>query len=934
MNYKLNESTIAECQAQFNLTYHVSYAYTCQKLLGFEGKDVLEVGGSLPKEFVLEYLNVNSWTGLETPDYETDLKEVGGITHQGTVISKINSTEQYKFNSSKSLGKYNFFLENIEELPSQYYKKYDLVFSIAAFEHIQKFPAALEKMYLALKPSGKLFSMFSPIWSAHDGHHLPKITDQQGNNFSFGNSPIPPWGHLRMSPPAMCKHLYQFTDKATADLMVYYIYNSPFINRFFTEDYIEFINQSSFQVSQLNLTFQSQIEHKIQKELEERHQGKQRFANNGILAVLEKPLQEKNNRQLSVKTSQNQTQSEIRNNSVMPSQNQALKNLQEAQTATLPSQPNILFFALGNRETYRPAIFSKNEVFASPDCKLTQEGETIKTIGTPVGRFNIETVIENLPSEQQPDLLVVKADATGRLFPENLQVLNCPKILLCGNTQHLNFPIQTLLEYAIQEEFNFVMSDHKRHHLHYFREAGFRNLLWIPGFNVNPHPQETQNNFENSISFIGQVGRFHPYRRYIIKHLQKLGLPLNCQTASQEKAAEIYANSLINLNISLNGDLNLRIFEVLSSGGFLLTDYLSPQSGLDLLFEENQHLCTFKDEFELQHKLEFFLAHPEQTQEIAQKGCEVFWEKYSPKHQIERIFNYLEGNGVEQTFLIESEPRSSYVCSENREELKKRIGIYEFIQQRHLECPYLKGLVGQQVNPNLIADIVDLPRLKVYRLHDYHQSDPQLNELLYQCQLDEQINFISFQQLDKEQLDWKFVVFDLTEIQQMGLDVLLSKLDFAWLILTDQIDTLTRYELENLEARLQTRGFVRKSNFPLAWKWENQATWGQILLDHQQWYLATQVFKKILQKNPCNVTSLVELGKISYKLGNLNEAERLFYTALTLDRRNPLILEALSDIYLKLNDALKASRMIKTLILMNPNNSRLLAKLELVDQYN
>jgi tetratricopeptide (TPR) repeat protein len=290
MSKRLTESNISECQAKFNLSYHISYAHVCQQLVGFEGKDVLEVGGSLPTEFVIDYLNVKSWSAIETPDYETALKEVGGLTHKGTVIRDINDYSSLGF-KNRELSQYNLFLENIENLPPAYYGKYDLIFLIAAFEHIQKFPQALERMFLALKPGGQLFSMFSPIWSAPDGHHLPNITDQEGNSFNFGNSPIPPWGHLLMRPTDLAQYLYQVTDKETAYLIVYYVYNSPHINRFFTEDYVDFINQSSFTVKKLDLTFPATIDQETQLTLEKLHPGRKNFQNNGILAILEKNLE-------------------------------------------------------------------------------------------------------------------------------------------------------------------------------------------------------------------------------------------------------------------------------------------------------------------------------------------------------------------------------------------------------------------------------------------------------------------------------------------------------------------------------------------------------------------------------------------------------------------------------------------------------------------
>lgn len=292
----LTQEQIQECQSNFNLSYHVNFAHICQELVGLENKDVLQVGGSLPPNFVFDYLGVKSWTGIETPDYEKSLQETGGITHTGTIIKDIKNIPDYKFNK-KPQNRYNFYLENIEDLPKEYYKKYDLIFSIATFEHIHKLPLALDKMFLALKPGGKLFSMFSPIWSAYDGHHLPEIIDKSGNKYNFGNSPIPPWGHLFMSRGEMSRYLYEKIDKTTADTIVYYVYQSNHINRFFTEDYLDAIEQSLFSINRLELTFASPINPAIEQKLKLMYPGKKEFANNGILLVLDKD-DKHSNRQL------------------------------------------------------------------------------------------------------------------------------------------------------------------------------------------------------------------------------------------------------------------------------------------------------------------------------------------------------------------------------------------------------------------------------------------------------------------------------------------------------------------------------------------------------------------------------------------------------------------------------------------------------------
>ena len=238
-----------KCRDRFGLSYHVNYAFECARTVSFAGKDVLEVGGSLPPALVSEVLGAKSWTAIETPTYEESLSGADGLTHKGTLLHKETEITPVKGYGAPLSAPYNFFLANIEDLPASHHEKYDLIFSIATFEHIAKMPDALNKMYKALKPGGTLFTIFAPLWSAYDGHHLPGILDATGK--PVDRTIIPSWGHLLKSPPEMYHLLCSRTDSETAAKMVYYIYQAPFINRFFTEDYVGYICQTPFRIAQL-----------------------------------------------------------------------------------------------------------------------------------------------------------------------------------------------------------------------------------------------------------------------------------------------------------------------------------------------------------------------------------------------------------------------------------------------------------------------------------------------------------------------------------------------------------------------------------------------------------------------------------------------------------------------------------------------------------
>jgi SAM-dependent methyltransferase len=279
---------IRRLQAEFGLSYHVPYCIEADTRLGFAGKRVLEVGGSLPVGFVRDHLRVAHWTAVEELGYWRTLEHLEHLSDsplQHRADAKLAAAVP-----ATLTGGYSLLDGAIEDAPEALAGQFDAAFSIACFEHISRLPKALERIHRVLKPGGKLFTMFSPIWSAHDGHHLPKITDTTGRTHKFDHSPIPPWGHLLTSPAGLYHYLRQQIDDRAAEEMVYYVYHAPHINRLYLEDYISYFEQSAFQVVESRATFPRSIEPRMQAELERLHPGRSRFQFNGLLAVLQKPL--------------------------------------------------------------------------------------------------------------------------------------------------------------------------------------------------------------------------------------------------------------------------------------------------------------------------------------------------------------------------------------------------------------------------------------------------------------------------------------------------------------------------------------------------------------------------------------------------------------------------------------------------------------------
>ena len=124
---------------------------------------------------------------------------------------------------------------------------FDLVISIGVFEHIDGLDEALSEIERVLKPGGKCFAFFEPIFTSIIGHHY---------NFWIPEDlhMIPPWGHLLMTPKEMHEHICAVRGENTAKKAVEQIYESNIINRYTRNDndYYRFLSSCGMTVGFLS----------------------------------------------------------------------------------------------------------------------------------------------------------------------------------------------------------------------------------------------------------------------------------------------------------------------------------------------------------------------------------------------------------------------------------------------------------------------------------------------------------------------------------------------------------------------------------------------------------------------------------------------------------------------------------------------------------
>ena len=124
---------------------------------------------------------------------------------------------------------------------------FDLVISVAAFEHFHGLQESLQQAYRVLRPGGFLISNFGPIWSGCWGHHL--WLRHNDVLYTYQNTRLPPFGHLLMTQDEMRKWWIDcYSDPTLAEKAVHFICESEDQNRLFYDDYAQIFQESSFSI--------------------------------------------------------------------------------------------------------------------------------------------------------------------------------------------------------------------------------------------------------------------------------------------------------------------------------------------------------------------------------------------------------------------------------------------------------------------------------------------------------------------------------------------------------------------------------------------------------------------------------------------------------------------------------------------------------------
>ena len=229
-------------------------------------------------------------------------------------------------------------------------------------------------------------------------------------------------------------------------------------------------------------------------------------------------------------------------------------------------------------------------------------------------------------------------DALMNMLPYQPQTPPKPNIYITSDT-HLGFDYRL----SRAREFDWVFCNQLRA-TEEFIAAGIPadRCMWLPhAAEPLAYPKKEMIK-KYDVGFVGNVGDWN--RVEFLDRMFKEFPNFFYGKRLFEEAAEIYSQSKIVLNISIKDDINMRVFEALSTGSFLLTNELPT---LHHLFKDGVHLVTYKTHDEAVEKARYYIEHEAEREAIAEAGHKEFMAKHTYEHRLKMVLDIVQ-NGVKK----------------------------------------------------------------------------------------------------------------------------------------------------------------------------------------------------------------------------------------------------------------------------------------------
>ncbi|MFP4444682.1 MAG: glycosyltransferase [Desulfosudaceae bacterium] len=282
---------------------------------------------------------------------------------------------------------------------------------------------------------------------------------------------------------------------------------------------------------------------------------------------------------------------------------------------------------------------------------------------------NHELDLTRILADEKPDyLFVLKGEKLSRELIHRFQQAGCVTILWIT----MIAPEEDVA--ALIQGYDFIVTN-VEFYVDYFKQQGVKHITWIHQgfapdfFGINrPGPAEVDHYYAD-VAMIGSMGdRIYRKRCHLLRRLRGNGIDIKWwgpRLARQWRNLDFYltgvhkawmgrevymknfADVIRHTKIFIGQDadvtvpgkyLSNRVFAVVGCGGF----YLGRKNpGLSSVFTVGKELETFDSEAEAVDKIRFYLEHENERKKIALAGQQKVLNQYTYKHQIGKIFNWV-----------------------------------------------------------------------------------------------------------------------------------------------------------------------------------------------------------------------------------------------------------------------------------------------------
>lgn len=258
---------------------------------------------------------------------------------------------------------------------------------------------------------------------------------------------------------------------------------------------------------------------------------------------------------------------------------------------------------------------------------------------------------------REPDV-VIEIDGYGSFHLTGYRSLGIPTAYWAIDS-HINLDFQR----NIAPDFDYIFVAQKDY-MNSFRQVA-DDVSWLP-LAVDP---EIHRRFTVDKQFdIGYVGSFYDpvwlaghsklaafwlsrtafkERMRLLTHLSAKYNLVVSNNAWGENLAKVYNLCKIGFNQSIGGDLNLRVFEVISSGTMLLTDRIG--NGLTELFGDREHLVTYSAR-DLDDLVDYYLENESEREKIADQGQQIVRKKHTYEVRMDEMLAKLTRGRTFQSY--------------------------------------------------------------------------------------------------------------------------------------------------------------------------------------------------------------------------------------------------------------------------------------------